>query len=132
MSNQITPDELRRRFPGASKSTLARNVERINEGHRSVCEASRSESERPFCDESLATQKGEAGNAKRLRVSIISYRRRLIDPDNLCPKYFVDCCRYAQIIPNDRAQDIALEVSQVKVLEREQEGTVIKIEVIHD
>ena len=81
------------------------------------------------CDEPLAAQQGEAGNPTRFRVSISSYRRRLLDPDNLqggC-KYFVDCCRYAKLIPDDRPQDIILEVRQEKVKRKEDERTEIEI-----
>jgi hypothetical protein len=55
------------------------------------------------------------GSPRRFRVRITSYRRRLIDPDNLFVKPFIDCLRYAEIIPNDRPQDIELQVGQEKV-----------------
>ena len=62
--------------------------------------------------EPVAKKTGEEGHPKRIHVRVISYRKRLCDPDNLCPKYFIDCLRYAKIIPNDRPQDITLEVGQ--------------------
>lgn len=77
------------------------------------------------CHEPVAAQEGETGHAGRLLVSVTSYRKRLCDPDNLCPKYFIDCLRYAQIIPDDRPQDIELRVSQEK---SKQERTKITIE----
>lgn len=64
--------------------------------------------------EPVAAKEREASHSGRIHVRVISYRRRLCDPDNLCPKYFIDCLRYAQIIPDDRAKDITLEVSQEK------------------
>lgn len=75
--------------------------------------------------EPVAAQERETGHASRLLVSVTSYRKRLCDPDNLCPKYFIDCLRYAQIIPDDRPQDIELRVSQEK---SKQERTKITIE----
>jgi hypothetical protein len=61
-------------------------------------------------------------------VRIISFRRRLIDPDNLCPKWFIDCLRYWGYIQDDRPQDIVLEVSQEKVQTKADEHTRIEIE----
>ena len=86
------------------------------------------EPESPVQHEPVAAQAGEAKNPSRIHVRITSFRCRLLDPDNLCPKYFVDCLRYAGLIPDDRAQDIALEVRQEKVSTRAQERTVIEIE----
>lgn len=69
----------------------------------------------------------KAINAGRILVRVTSYRFRLLDPDNLCPKYFIDCLRYAEIIPNDREEDISLEVRQVKVNRRGEERTEIQV-----
>jgi hypothetical protein len=73
------------------------------------------EPKRPVRHEPVATTPREDTHPGRIRVRITCLRRRLIDPDNLCPKYFIDCLRFAGIIPNDRAQDIILEVEQFKV-----------------
>jgi len=83
--------------------------------------------EQVVCNESVATATREAPNTGRFRVRITGYRRRLLDPDNLCAKYFVDCLRYAGLIPNDREQDITLEVGQIKVAKKENERTEILI-----
>jgi hypothetical protein len=69
----------------------------------------------------------EAGDATRFSVRVTSYRRRLIDPDNLCPKFFIDCLRYCGAIPDDRAQDITLEVRQEKVKRKQDERTEIEV-----
>lgn len=86
------------------------------------------EPERPVRHEPVGAPQGEAKNTNRIRVRITGFRRRLLDPDNLCPKYFIDCLRYAELIPNDRAEDISLEVKQVKILRKDSECTVIEIE----
>lgn len=78
-------------------------------------------------DEPVAEEKREAPNANRIRVRIEGFRRRLLDPDNLCPKYFVDCLRYCGFISDDRDQDITLEVSQTKVKTKAEERTEITV-----
>lgn len=112
----VTTNEFLRRFPHASKSTIALNSQ-----------PSSPQPQCAVCDEPVAEIARKEENPSRLRVRVISLRRRLIDPDNLCPKYFIDCLRYAQIIPNDRAQDIVLEVSQEKVKSKRDECTRIEI-----
>lgn len=78
----------------------------------------------------LGAASGEEKNGPRFRVRIKSVRRRTLDTDNLTGgvKYFVDQLRYHQLIPNDRSQDIILEVTQEKTSMKELERTVIEIE----
>lgn len=97
--------------------------------------ASRPKPEQAVRHESVAEKAGEASHPKsipRRVVRITSYRRRLLDFDNLAGgcKYFLDCCKYAQLIPDDRPEDIILEVSQVKVRTKTEERTEITIEQI--
>jgi hypothetical protein len=75
----------------------------------------------------VAEKAGEEGYTGRFHIRVVSFRRRLLDPDNLCPKYFIDCLRYAGFIPNDRQEDINLEVRQEKVASREEERTELTI-----
>jgi hypothetical protein len=89
--------------------------------------ASRAKPEPIVCNEPVAAKTGEAGHPDRVHVRIVSFRRRLIDPDNLCPKYFVDCTRYAGWIKDDNAKEITLEVRQVKVKTKAEERTEIEI-----
>lgn len=77
-------------------------------------------------DEPVAEAAREIRHSGQIHVRITSFRSRLLDPDNLCPKYFIDCLRYSGLIPDDRAQDIALEVRQEKV-KRTEERTEIEI-----
>lgn len=74
--------------------------------------------------EPVAAKKGKDSNPKRFHVRVVSYRRRLCDADNLCPKYFIDCLKYAEIVPDDSAKYITLEVSQEK---SKDEQTLIEI-----
>jgi len=62
-----------------------------------------------------------------LRLRITSRRVRLLDPDNLFPKYLIDALRYEGLIPNDTTEDIILEVRQEKVARKKEEGTVIEL-----
>lgn len=77
--------------------------------------------------EPLATGEGKEAHAGQVHVRVVSYRTRLIDPDNLCPKYFVDCCRYGGFIKNDTAKEIEFSVSQTKVKTKAEECTEITI-----
>jgi hypothetical protein len=81
----------------------------------------------PVRNEPVGPKAGEAGNPTRVHVSVTSIRTRLCDPDNLCPKYFIDCLRYAELIPNDRPQDITLSVSQEKCAHIDEERTIIEL-----
>ncbi len=89
----------------------------------------RSEPEPFIRDDIPGTPRREAEDAGRVSVSITSYRRRLTDPDNLCGKYFLDLCRYSRLIRDDRQEDIDYKISQVKVRGKENEKTVIEIDI---
>jgi len=65
--------------------------------------------------DSLGPKQRKKADSKRYKVCIVSYRKRLIDPDNLCPKYFIDALRYCGVIQDDTAKHIAVEISQEKV-----------------
>lgn len=78
--------------------------------------------------EPVAAKERKGSDTKRFHVSVVSYRRRLCDADNLCVKYFVDCLRYAKIITDDSAKYITLQVEQQKVGAASEERTEIIIE----
>ena len=65
--------------------------------------------------DALGPKQRKKADPKRCKVCIVSYRKRLIDPDNLCPKYFIDALRYCGVIQDDTAKHIAVEISQEKV-----------------
>ncbi len=60
-------------------------------------------------------------------MRVTSHRLRLLDEDNLCEKFVVDCCRYAGLIPTDSPDKAKIEVGQVKVGIKAAEKTVIEI-----
>jgi hypothetical protein len=121
VSTQITPDELARLFPKASASCLAANSAPTGPEPKQVVR-----------DGALAEKEREAGNSRSLLRSLVritSYRRRLLDFDNLAGgcKYFCDCCVYAQLIPDDAPEHIILEVRQEKVKTKAEEKTLIEL-----
>jgi hypothetical protein len=79
---------------------------------------------------SVEPVQGKAFYSGRVLISITSYRRRLLDPDNLTPKWFLDSCRYSRIISDDRPEDISLQLGQEKVKTKAEERTEILIQPI--
>ena len=111
----MTADQLRR----------AGYVERNGEWHKAGGAASGAEPEPAVRDEPLAAPAGEDGNASRVRVCVVSFRARLCDPDNLCPKYFIDCLRYAGLIADDAPEYITLEVRQERCRRGEERTEIV-------
>ncbi len=100
-------------------------VERNGEWHKAGGAASRAELEPAVRDEPLAAPAREAHDPGRVRVCVVSFRARLCDPDNLCPKYFIDCLRYAGLIADDTADCITLEIRQVRCARHEQRTEIL-------
>ena len=113
--NHFTPEQLRQ----------AGYVERNGEWHKARGPASRAESQPVVRDEPVAAPPREARDASRVRVGVVSFRARLCDPDNLCPKYFIDCLRYAGLIADDTPECITLEVRQVRCRRAEQRTEIL-------
>ncbi len=91
-------------------------------------QASRAVFEQALRHEPLAKAKGKEAHSGRFRVLVTSYRRRLTDQDNLAPKFFIDCLRYAGVIPDDTPQAIDYSITQVKVRKKEEERTEIQVD----
>jgi hypothetical protein len=95
--------------------------------------SSRTESQRPVCHEPLGEAKGEVSHSTRRVVGIVSFRYgRLLDPDNLCGKYFLDSIRYAGLIEDDSAEQIQFSIRQVQVATPAEERTEILITPIDE
>lgn len=86
-----------------------------------------SQLERTVENGALGEVQAQGGNSGRFLVRVISIRKRLLDEDNLCEKFHVDCCRYARILPKDSPGTTRIEVSQQKAEPGAQEE--IKIEI---
>ena len=87
--------------------------------------ASGAEPEPVVRHEPVAAPPRKARDARRVRVCIVSFRARLCDPDNLCPKYFIDCLRYAGLIADDTPECITLELRQVRCRRAEQRTEIL-------
>jgi hypothetical protein len=116
----VNREALQRKFPNASESFLAAN------SVPAVRAVSGAEPQPTLRDDVLAATPRETGNPGRVHVRIISRRRRLIDPDNLTPKFFIDWLRRSGLIRDDSSKEITLEMRQEKA-ERGDEGTLIEI-----
>lgn len=119
---------------GISPEDYGKMRDRLERAHRKVSGApapanlpQSPEPKRPVRLKSVAAQPAGAGDAGRRRVHVVSYRRRLIDPDNLCVKQFVDALRHVKILRGDSAKDIVISVDQKKVSTEEEECTEIVI-----
>ncbi len=112
---------IRKWFPQASASTFKAN--------KTGSDAKGAKFERVIWDEPLAKAPRKEVDSTPCKVSIVSFRQRLLDIDNLYGgvKYFVDSLRYAGLIYNDDPESITLHVSQVKVKTKQEERTEIEI-----
>ena len=87
--------------------------------------SSNAKPKRAIRNEPLAKGGGKKENTGRIHIRLTARRKRLIDPDNLVFKYFIDCLRYAGAIPDDRAEDVTIETKQEKT--RQKEETIIEL-----
>ena len=119
-------DDFRHIFPNISKSFLKLNPH-LFETHHDSRSSRHPEPEPPVRHEPVAAPSGEASHPGRFRVSVVCFRARLTDPDNICPKYFIDCLRYAEIIHDDTPEAIELVVRQEKVRLKSDERTELTV-----
>lgn len=75
------------------------------------------------------SRKGPAqkGDPIRYVVRVISVRIRLLDEDNLCPKYVCDFLRYCGALPSDAPGACKIETTQRKVEKEEPEHTEVRV-----
>lgn len=130
MSDQLTADELRRLFPAASNDVIRRSARsdvqpRANDPDRDSRKAGKLE--RNSWNGALGQGQIQNLNSGKVLVRLTSYRARLLDEDNLCEKYHIDCCRYAGLIRQDSPGAAKIEVRQEKVAKGEPEFVRIEI-----
>ena len=75
----------------------------------------------------LAEKPTETHSTGRVHIRFVSVRKRLLDPDNICEKWTLDCLRYIGVIRGDEPDKITLETSQRKAEKGEEERTEITI-----
>lgn len=128
-------------FPNASQSFLDLNPHldsKLSEPkERPRSEAGddglvRPELERRTPDGAVGQAQTKGGNTVRFLVRVTSVRSRLIDEDNLCEKFVVDCCRYAGLLPDDAPGRCRIEATQRKVKKGDPEGVLIEISELRD
>jgi hypothetical protein len=119
----MTPDEtgFLELFPNASADFLARNPQLSRQ--RPADKEGATHAMRPKLEQRVAATAPRKGRAQ----AEDSRRCRLIDEDNLCEKYVVDCCRYAGRIPGDGPGKTQIETRQVKVGQEAEERTLVEI-----
>jgi hypothetical protein len=115
----MTHNEFTRRYPNASESTIRRNCPG-DLGPDTKLESG-------SVHEPLAAAQAKAQDSKRVLVRVTSVRKRLLDEDNLCEKFHIDCCRYAGLIRDDNPAATKIEVNQRKARKNEAERTIIEI-----
>lgn len=123
----VTKNELMRRFPSASAAFIRANSDPLTVDPLSGAVVECGVQKQPL----VASQgKEKSPSGPFYRVTITSWRTRLTDPDNLCPKFLIDAMRYENLIPDDSPAHIVLQVQQIKVPHRGQEGTLVTITAI--
>ena len=75
----------------------------------------------------LAEKPTETHSTGRVHIRFESVRKRLLDPDNICEKWTLDCLRYIGVIRGDEPDKITLETTQRKAEKGEEERTEITI-----
>ena len=78
--------------------------------------------------EQVAALPAKKSHPGRILIRIESRRTILLDPDNLVPKYHIDCLRYAGLIHDDTPEQVTiLPIKQTKVATRKEEETIIDL-----
>ena len=130
MNERFTAAELRARFPNHPESFIRRNAfDTVPERADGSVGNRRSNPKLERDPGHGALGQGQIQNFSpgKLLVRLTSYRTRLLDEDNLCEKYLVDCCRYSGLIRQDSPGAAKIEVRQEKVGKGEPEF--VKIEI---
>lgn len=135
----MTADELRKLFPNASEQFVARNASDYRPTATAAvtrriarADSHRYSGDAPIVERNprngtLGTRKAKVRDTRKFLVRVTSFRRRLLDEDNLCEKYHVDCARYSGLLPSDAAGKAKIETSQEKVGSNELERVEIVI-----
>lgn len=119
----MTREQLLAKFPNASPEFIRLNSDPARGNPTAVVEhgdANARRAETPAIDR----------NTERFIVRIVSVRKRLLDPDNICEKFLIDGLRYAGLISNDDPGKITLETSQRKTERGEKEHTLVLIKTV--
>lgn len=114
--------KLKRLFPKASDAFIQANSDKDTKEDGKL--------ESNTINEPLAETQPKKGVPERLSVVVESRRHRELDKYNLFDKFWVDCLRYAGIIPGDSPKEIEHYLFQTIIPKTEKEEIVITIEPI--
>lgn len=118
---------LRRRFPLANQGFLDLNDPHHGADHVAGNPGNDAELERYSGPALEADAPAQGGDTAKFLVRVTSIRKRLLDEDNLCEKFHVDCLRYAGILPSDAPHTTRIVTTQRACREGEEEKTLIEV-----
>lgn len=95
-------------------------------------DAVRRELEPSALRKNVGNRKAQKTDSSRFLIRVTSVRKLLLDDDNLCEKFVVDCCRYAGAVPNDSPATTRIETAQRKASKGEDERTIVEIYELPD
>ena len=75
----------------------------------------------------LEAKEVQGSDRGRVLVRFTTRRKRLLDEDNICPKFACDLCRYAGVIFDDAPERTKIEVHQTKCKKGEPEEITIEV-----
>jgi hypothetical protein len=136
----MSPYQLARMFPNASRSVLAANagdygpnepdfqplIRRDTIPHPESTRQAAKPKRAPV-DAALAAPQAQSGDRPSFLVVITSVRKRLLDEDNLIGKFHTDLLRYSGVIPSDAPGETSIQTKQRKAAKGEEEHTVIEV-----
>ena len=115
-----TREQILKRYPNANERFIQRVLDADSAGAVAVVE-------RPAVSAPLEAVEDKTGPTGRIFIRFVSVRKRLLDPDNLCEKYLLDCLRYSGLISGDEPEKVSLETAQRKCRKGESEKTIVEI-----
>src|SRR4030095_3437658 len=120
----MTRNEILRRFPNATESFI-----RANSTPEPVAGLPVPKPKCRLQKDALVEGGGKekSQGSPRLRLVITTARVSPVDPDNVVAKFLIDALRYEHLIKDDTLKDIILEIRQVQVPAKENEGTLVEL-----
>jgi len=115
-----TREQILKRYPNANERFIQRVIDADSAGPVAIVE-------RPAVSAPLETVKNQKGPAGRIFIRFVSVRKRLLDPDNICEKYLLDCLRYTRLISGDEPEKVSIQTTQRKCQQGESEKTIVEI-----
>jgi hypothetical protein len=116
---------LLKRFPRANQGFLALGIDGTDHGAGDPGPAA--ELERSAEHGVSRPRKLEGRHSEFFLVRVTAVRKRLLDDDNACEKYHVDCLRYAGVIHSDARSTTRIKTAQRRCAEGESEKVIVEV-----